>query len=138
MFAWILGCLFGVLTIAAVGVAYWLNQDSGSRVFWMIAVAVIGAMPTVAWGPSAYYVSYYNERLITCTVSDKDNLKYIYTKDCGTLANLADSWRGKRDTTAVWSAIEKGKAYRFRVVGANVPNGAIWRNLPNVLSVEVT
>lgn len=86
--------------------------------------------------------SFYNERTLDCTVTDKDrgynqetkSSEYrVYTKECGTLSNEDSLLRGKFDSGDVQGQLEEGKTYSITVVGPRVPFLSVF---PNILEVS--
>ncbi len=86
----------------------------------------------------SYVHAHYDERVLTCTVTDKDRggedgSYRVYTEECGQLSNNDSMWRGKFDSADVWQDIKPGEELDLRVVG--------WRSeffsvFPNILEVE--
>lgn len=87
------------------------------------------------------YPSFYNERTITCTVTDKDrgmdsegNSNYrVYTEQCGTFSNEDSFLRGKLDSGDVQGQLEEGQTYELTVVGPRIPFMSVF---PNILEVQ--
>lgn len=80
----------------------------------------------------------YNERTITCQVESKDrggdNGSYrVYTKDCGTLANSDQWFRGKTESADIWNDIKEGQTHTFQVVGWRF---SLLSDFPNILEVK--
>lgn len=115
-----------------VAFGLWAGELGGALVVAFVAALVL------AFPVATYAHAHHDERVMTCTVTDKDRggddgSYRIYTDECGQLSNNDSVWRGKYDSADVWQQIEPGNTYRLTVVG--------WRmgflsTFPNVLKVE--
>jgi len=99
----------------------------------LVVLAVVGL---------AVYPSFYNERTLTCTVTEKDrgydresgSSNYrIYTKECGTLSNEDSMLRGKFNSGDVQGLLEEDNTYEIVVVGPRIPFMSVF---PNILEVR--
>lgn len=88
------------------------------------------------------FPSFYNERTLECTVTDKDrgynqetgSSQYrIYTDECGTLSNEDSMLRGKFNSGDVQGRLKEGQTYELTVVGPRVPFMSVF---PNILDVR--
>ena len=120
-----------VVIVAITGFVLWLYD------FWR-ALAVL-VLVGIAAAPAS--VGYANPRVITCQVEDKDRVaRYkggsdmrIYTADCGVLRVQDMFWAGRFDSADLFSAIEPGHTYKFRVTGVRLE---FFSKFPNIRSVE--
>lgn len=103
----------------------------GGGILVLLAVIGLGAFP-----------SFYNERTLTCTVTEKDrgynqdsgSSEYrVYTEECGTFSNEDSLLRGKFNSGDVQGQLEEGETYELTVVGPRIP---FLSAFPNILEVR--
>lgn len=128
--------IFVVIAIFIAGAVIFVlgNEDLG--------VILVGIAVVLGVFTSTYARAHYNERTLTCTVTDKDrgydaashSSNYrIYTDECGTFSNK-DAWlRGKTDSADIQGQIKVGNTYKITVAG---PRFGPFSWFPNILEVE--
>lgn len=134
---WVYFGLAIVVIMAFLGAVIGLSLDEGC-----IPIAggfVFGGFVgfLVSMVPVSYGQTHYNERVITCSVQEKDRGgndggMRVYTS-CGTFQNTDSYWRGKTNSGDLWARINVGSTQQFTVVG--------WRfgltsDFPNILEVK--
>lgn len=80
---------------------------------------------------------HYNERSISCHVTEKDRGgkdggMRVYTS-CGTFQNTDSILRGKNTSADIWARIHPGKTQEFHVVGWRL---GLTSDFPNILEVR--
>lgn len=102
---------------------------------------VLVALLTVVVLITGLLLTHTNDRVQTCTVTEKDRASTtdgkssmrVYTEQCGVL-EVKDRWvYGRFDAADTYSRIENGSTYRFRTVGHRVP---VISMFPVIIAVE--
>lgn len=87
--------------------------------------------------PISWAQTHYNERAVTCHVSEKDRGgkdggMRVYTS-CGTFQNTDSILRGKNTSADIWARIHPGTTQEFHVVGWRL---GLTSDFPNILEVR--
>src|ERR1044072_1601179 len=103
--------------------------------FGLFAGAIVGAL--LAAFPATWAQTHYNERTISCHVTEKDRGgkdggMRVYTS-CGTFQNTDSILRGKNTSADLWARIHPGKTQEFHVVGWRL---GLTSDFPNILEVR--
>lgn len=130
--------LGGICAVIGVAVGYG-DQSIGSMLGFGAVGLFLGGFTgfLISIIPLTYAQTHYNERTLTCKVTDKDrggkdDDMRVYTS-CGTFINADSTWRGKHNSADLWARIEPGKTYQFDVAG--------WRlgftsDFPNIFGLK--
>lgn len=126
--------IIGLIAIPTVLGALWEGLEGflvGGFIGIMLALFVGG-------GAISYAHAHYDERVLSCTITDKDRggdegSYRVYTEECGQLSNVDSIWRGKHDSADVWQDIQPGETVDLRIVGWRSPFFSVF---PNILEVE--
>jgi hypothetical protein len=130
-----------VLGLAGVIIGFVVGIEGGvlSGLGIGAGVGFIGALIGFLLGivPLTYAQTHFNERTLTCKVTEKDrggedDDMRVYTS-CGTFINADSTWRGKHNSADLWAKIHEGETYQFDVAG--------WRlgftsDFPNIFKVS--
>lgn len=118
--------------------AIWFGLRDGVEGFLVGGFFGFMAAAVVGLSVLSYVHANYDERVLSCTITDKDRggddgSYRVYTEECGQLSNNNSLWRGKYDSADVWQDIQPGETVDLRIVG--------WRSeffsvFPNILEVE--
>lgn len=125
---WILAILIG----AAVG--FMVDEILG-MLGGIVAGGFVGMF--LAMFPLSMAQVHYNERTISCHVTEKDRGgkdggMRVYTS-CGTFQNTDSILRGKNTSADIWARIHPGKTQEFHVVGWRL---GLTSDFPNILEVR--
>jgi len=125
---WVLAILIG----AAVG--FMVDEIIG-LFGGIVAGGFIGMF--LAIFPLSMAQVHYNERTLTCHVTEKDRGgkdggMRVYTS-CGTFQNTDSILRGKNTSADLWARIHPGKTQEFHVVGWRL---GLTSDFPNILEVR--
>ncbi|QAX92913.1 hypothetical protein SEA_WHEEHEIM_4 [Streptomyces phage WheeHeim] len=120
----IVGAILGGLAEGPIG--FLIGLAGGGFVGMLLAIF-----------PMSMAQTHWNERVISCHVTEKDrggkeDGMRVYTS-CGTFQNTDSILRGKNTSADIWARIHPGKTQEFHVVGWRL---GLTSDFPNILEVR--
>ncbi|QBZ72837.1 hypothetical protein SEA_FORTHEBOIS_4 [Streptomyces phage Forthebois] len=130
-----------------IGITIWVLATLIGIAAGMLAEGPIGALIGLFGGgfvgmllaifPLSMAQVHYNERTISCHVTEKDrggkeDGMRVYTS-CGTFQNTNSILRGKNTSADLWARIHPGQTQTFHVVGWRL---GLTSDFPNILDVR--
>lgn len=130
----ILAIVLLFVCVAIILLARYMVEIKGKLVTALVILLGAASVLLVGWG---WTVSYHHEHWAVCHVTRKDEAGKggdyrIHTSDCNTLADDDSYLRAKFNASYIWTQIEPGEVYRFRIVGSYLPR---FKQYPNIMQV---
>lgn len=115
-----------------LGYQYLKKVYNMSQFSILMAIVILLGLVGVASCTSSLH---FNDTEVIATVNDKESVSskdshtYLIFTDKGTFENSDSLFRGKFDSSDWYSQIEKGKTYKFTIIGWRIPFLSAYKNI---------